>query len=273
MSAPSAQQMQSPSPLEVSCFQTFGFIALRRFFDPRPLAAEIDRALHDARMSSSAAAGTEIRFQYIPMMTAETPTSLSLLDRLEPIAATLLGGPVLPTRAKGVRYRGDTPWHTDSAFPIPSVGFAAYLEALGSDTGALRVLPGSHRPNFAAAIRALGDAAMADPALPAHAVVTEPGDVIVFDEHLVHASFGGGARRQWRADYLRDPTGADAESHTKAYFESIYPPDWDGGYDVDRAPSYGRDWRGSGRLSVARLGALGVYELAERQEAFARSRR
>ncbi len=115
---------------------------------------------------------------------------------------------------------------------------------------------------------------MADPSLPAHAVITEPGDVIVFDEHLVHASFGGsGARRQWRADYLADPIGAEAESHTKAYLESIYPPDWDGGYDVDRSPSYGRDWRDSTRRSVARLDALGVYELAARQETFARSRR
>jgi len=251
----------------MSYFQTFGFVVLRRFFDPGLLGAEIDRALLEGLVLSSEASGVEMRFQYVPMMSAATPVSLSLLDRLEAVAVSLLGSPVLPTRAKGVRYGGDTSWHVDSAFPIASVGFAAYLEALGGENGALRVLPGSHRPEFAEAIRALGAVDRGATTLPAHVVVTEPGDVIVFDEHLFHASFGGGTRRQWRADYVVDPVGAEAEGHTKAYFESIYPPDWDGGYDVERAPSYGPDWRGSGRRSVARLGALGVYDLASRQEA------
>ncbi len=60
---------------------------------------------------------------------------------------------------------------------------------------------------------------------------------------------------------------------TKSYFASIYTPDWDGGYDVDRYPSYGPDWRRSSRRAVARLEALGVYELATEQEGFMRSLR
>ena len=97
----------------------------------------------------------DIRFQYVPMMTAETPVSLSLLDRAGTVAAALFGGPVLPTRAKGVRYFGDTPWHTDSDSPLTSVGFLAYLEPVGAESGALRVLPGSHHPQLGDAIRAL----------------------------------------------------------------------------------------------------------------------
>ena len=124
-------------------FRTFGFVVLRQFFDPSPLAAEIDQVMHDGLVSDVSSSG-EIRFQYVPMMTARTPVSLSLLDRVEAVAAALLGGPVLPTRAKGARYSGNTPWHTDSAFPLASVGFLAYLEPLGAENGALRVLPGSH---------------------------------------------------------------------------------------------------------------------------------
>lgn len=259
--------------VDVAYFQTFGFVVLRHAFDPRSLAAEIGRVMCDGLVSASRASSSEIRFNYVPMMTAETPVSLSLLDRAEAVAATLLGGTVLPTRAKGVRYCGNTPWHTDTSFPIASVGFAAYLEPLGEQDGALRVLPGSHRRELGDAIRALGGVGMDATSLPAHVVVTEPGDVIAFDEHLFHASFGGGARRQWRADFVRDPVGAEAESQTKSYFEGIYPHDWDGGYDVDRYPSYGRVWRDSERVSAARLGELGVYELAERQEAFARLRK
>ena len=258
----------------IAHFHTFGFLVLRQFFDPDSIVAEIDRVMRDGVVSSSdISSGAEIHFQYVPMMTAETPNSLSLLDRAEAVAANLLGGPVLPTRAKGVLYRGDTPWHVDTVFPVVGLGVAAYLEPLGADSGALRVIPGSHHPDFANALRALGVNGMPAEMLPAHVIATEPGDMILFDEHLFHASFGGGTRRQWRVDYVRDPVDTAAEERTKAYFAGIYPPDWDGGYYVDRYPSYGPDWRDSRRTSVARLDALGVYELAARQEAFARSHR
>ncbi len=242
---------------------------LRQFFDPLPLAAEIDKVMRDGRLRGGSDSNN-IRFQYVPMMTAQTPVSLSLLDRAAEIATVLLGGPVLPTRAKGVLYSGNTPWHVDSDSPLTSIGFLAYLESIAADSGALRVLPGTHRPEFGDAIRALGASGMEAGALPAHVLATEPGDMILLDEHLFHASCGGGVRRQWRVDYVSAATGAEPE--IKSYFEAIYPPDWDGGYDVDRYPSYGPDWRRSNRPAVPRLDALGVYELAARQEAFARSK-
>jgi hypothetical protein len=253
-------------------FRTLGFGVLRQFFDPHPLAAEIDQVMRDGLVEDVSRAG-EIRFQYVPMMTAKTPVSLSLLDRVEAVAAALLGGSVLPTRAKGVRYSGSTPWHSDSASPLVSVGFLAYLEPLRAEDGALRVLPGSHHPDFRDALRALGVNGTAAPVLPAYVVVTEPGDLILLDEHLFHASSGGGTRRQWRVDFVKAPMGAEAEHLTTSYFAGIYPADWDGGYDVDQYPSYGPDWRNSSRPAVAQLDSLGVYELAAAQEAFTRSRR
>jgi len=255
-----------------AAFRAFGFGVLRQFFDPRPLAAEIDRVMHDGLFSRVSSA-EEIRFQYVPMMTAETAVSLSLLDRIEAVAADLLGRSVLPTRAKGVRYSGNTAWRTDSISPLNSVGFLAYLEPLRGEDGALRVLPGSHHPEFRDALRRLGVDGAGDLDLPAHVVMSEPGDVILLDEHLFHASFGGQTRRQWRVDFVGAPESAEAEHLTKAFFAGIYPADWDGGYDVDRYPSYGPDWRNSRRPAVAQLDALGVYELASAQEAFTRSRR
>src|SRR5581483_1145927 len=253
-------------------YRTFGFTVLRQFFDPRPLAAEIDQVMHDGLVASVSRTG-ETQFQYVPMMVAKTPISLSLLDRLEVVAAALLGGSVLPTRAKGVRFSGNTPWHTDSTSPLASVGCLAYLERLGANDGALRVLPGSQHLDFRDALRGLRVEGMAVPSLPAHVVKTEPGDLILLDEHLFHSSFGGGTRRQWRVDFVNAPVGAEAEDLTKSYFAGIYPLDWDGGYDVDRYPSYGADWRSSSHPFVAQLEALGVYELAAAQEAFTRSRR
>jgi hypothetical protein len=242
-------------------FHAFGFVVLRGAFDPAPLAREIDDTLRDPDGSplSAPLGDAAIRFRYAPMMTARTPASLALLDHLEPIAAELLGGPVLPTRAKAVRYVGDTPWHADSTLALASLGCAAYLEPLRADSGALRVLPGSH----------VGPAAEA---LPGHVLETEPGDVILFDEHLRHASTGGGARRQWRLDYVREPDDDASATLVRSYFAGIFAPDWEGGYDVDQHPSYGEDWLTSGRRAVPMLARLGVYELAAAHEARGRRR-
>jgi len=88
-----------------------------------------------------------------------------------------------------------------------------------------------------------------------------------------HASRDGGIRRQWRTDFVRDPVDAERERETIAYYAAIYSPDWDGGYDVDRFPSYGPDWRASGRRSVRRLEQLGVYDFAGKHESFMREKR
>jgi hypothetical protein len=253
-------------------FRTFGFVVIRQFFNAALLSEEIDRVMRRGLVSHQLAHYSGINFQYVPMMTAETPVSLSLLDRAGDLAEGLLGGSVLPTRAKAVRYIGNTSWHTDSESPLTSIGFIAYCESLNAENGALRVLPGSHHREYREAIRERG--VTADTALtsvPAYVIETAPGDLILIDEHLFHASYGGAIRRQWRVDYLRIPVDADEERDTKAYFESIYPADWDGGYDVERYPSYGPDWRNSGRPSAEQLEKLGVYELAAKQEAFTRS--
>jgi len=249
----------------------FGFAVIRQFFNADVVASEIDRVTGNGLVCPVARSGG-INFQYVPMMTADTPASLSLLDACAVLAETVLMGPVIPTRAKGTLYRGNTPWHVDSESPIRSIGCIAYLESIDARSGALRVLPGSHRPEYGDAIRTLGATGMPATALPAHVIESEPGDLILMDEHLFHASFSGGVRRQWRVDFLQVPTDADAERDTKAYFEHLYSPDWEGGYDVDRYPSYGRDWRQSGRGSVGHLAALGVYDLAAAQEAFSRDR-
>ena len=61
--------------------------------------------------------------------------------------------------------------------------------------------------------------------MPGHAVETEPGDVIAFDEHLVHGSHGGGGRRQWRVDFVLDPQSAEERARVLEYFAAIFPND------------------------------------------------
>jgi hypothetical protein len=268
----------------VSQLRTFGFVVLRGAFDPEPLGEELDRTLRDGlRHASDAITGdVGVAFRYVPMMCERTPVSLSLLEELAPSAAMALGVPALPVRAKGVRYFGSADWHRDSDQQVRSFGFVGYLESLDASNGALRVLPGSHRPEFGDAVATLldeqasttsgGAPGSSVPALPGYALRTDPGDVIVFDKHLYHASAGGGVRHQWRVDYVEDPVDAEGERRVRKYLGGLFSPDWDGGYDVDRYPTYGAHWRATGRSWVERLGQLGVYDAAGAEEAAARAR-
>jgi hypothetical protein len=59
----------------------------------------------------------------------------------------------------------------------------------------------------------------------------------------------------------------------RSYLASVFPADWDGGYDVDAHPSYDDQWLESGRRCVARLHQLGAVVRARAQEANMRAAR
>ena len=137
----------------------------------------------------------------------------SLLDdpRIVGIAGSLLGDDFNYTASDGNYYVGDTGWHSDGYVDrkYKSVKLAFYLDPVTKDTGCLRVIPGSHKfgDRFA---DALHDAAPAGSKVnrcedlwgitgadvPALALETEPGDLLMFNHSTKHASFGGGTRRR-----------------------------------------------------------------------------
>ena len=68
-------------------------------------------------------------FQHVPMMTARRP-SFVVTIKAEAVATAVFGGPVLPTRAKGIRTRRDT----STRIPTCRSGARfAYLEPIGAD--------------------------------------------------------------------------------------------------------------------------------------------
>jgi hypothetical protein len=246
----------------IAQFHDEGYAVLRQIFDPAELSAEVDDALkHGLRVDGEVKQGSGgVQFRVVVMMCERTPVSLGLLDALAGPASKLLGRRVLPGRAKGTRYFGSSGFHADSALAIPSLGFVAYLEPLSATSGALRVVPRSHRRD--------GAGASSDPVT----VATIPGDVIVFDEHLTHGSVGGTLRRQWRVDFIADALTRAEEALVYASYARLFDPDWDAGDDVDRYPSYGPYWQTLDRPWTTRLAALGVYELAARHAAAVRAR-
>jgi hypothetical protein len=258
------QAMQELSAAEVEQFRMQGFVVLRGAFDPAPLTDEVGAALTDGfarRGPTNVSAEATIAFRYVPMMSERTPQSLDLLDTFAAVAERLLGAAVLPVRAKAVEYHGASTWHRDTELGVATVGFACYLEPLTAQGGALRVVPGSHRHTEPAAG-------------PGVAVETAPGDVIVLDEHLVHASEGGSVRRQWRVDYITRPTDAEERELVREYFAAMFQPGWDGGYDLDTFPTYGEHWRSRCDPEVdATLSAVGAYTAAAAEEDAARAAR
>jgi hypothetical protein len=252
---------------DVEQFRSQGFVVLRAQFDPDPLIDEIEVAFDRAFVRAdhlNVSAEAAIAFRYLPTMTQRTPVSLALLHRFERVAEQLLATEVLPVRAKAIEYHGDSTWHRDSELELSSVGFACYLEPLTASAGALRVLPASHRSSQQLDVTAV-DAA---PCLE-----TSPGDVIVLDEHLLHASTGGGVRRQWRCDYVARPNSARDAAPVRAYYAAIFSSERDVGYDVDVFPTYGPYWRATCRADVDRsLDELGAYRAADAEEAGARAR-
>ena len=131
----------------------------------------------------------------------------SLLDdpRIHDIAASILGDDFNYTSGDGNLYVGVSLWHSDgySATRIPSIKIAFYLDRLTRDTGAVRVIPGSHHCDDVYAEGLQAESRNTDEAwgigpdqVPAVVVETEPGDIVVFWHNTKHAAFGGSARRR-----------------------------------------------------------------------------
>jgi phytanoyl-CoA dioxygenase PhyH len=266
---------------QVDHYQTFGFVVLPGYLDERGTAElrdELDRALRD---------GYGVDFDdrqdwwghALPMMSRQrTRISLALVedDRFFAAARRLLDAPVLPTYAEGNLLFGEAGFHTDCGTGTPGVKFVAYLEPLTAATGALRLMPGSHHPDFSAAIDAW-DAR--NPAmdteqlrqkitdLPCHAAETRPGDVIAFNWHTWHASIGGRDRRQWTISYGKDPVTSEEADRLKEFIASL-APEGDEPYNHRAYPCYDQHWLTADPANpkraalIARMRELGIFQAA-----------
>jgi hypothetical protein len=238
-------------------FCEVGYLVLRQFLNPVALAAELERAIAEGISSTQPAqrfpAGNgTVSLQYVPMMCERTPVSLDLASALASVAEELFQRRVLPGRAKGTAYFGDTSWHRDSELDIASLGCIAYLDDLTAATGALQIQPRSHRNRRVD----LPEAGWNEGA----AIDSNPGDVIVFDEHLVHGSSGGRERRQWRVDFVIEPADREVPAVREWFALSLPDERRDVGYDASLYPSYGEYWRSRYPAWAASLADLGVLD-------------
>ncbi len=130
----------------------------------------------------------------------------SLLDdpRILTIEKHLLGDDFNYMGSDGNYYVGDTGWHSDGWHDgITHIKIAFYLDSLTSDTGCLRVMPGSHKrgtPYADEVMEKIGQCqdqwGVAPDGVPAIPLEVTPGDIVLFNHNTKHAAFGGGVRRR-----------------------------------------------------------------------------
>ncbi len=197
------------SPQQLAFFDTFGFLALPQALsqDIAWIQEEFEAAwkerpdiVHDGSQR------TTFPYSFItqrPRLSTlvEHPVVCGLLDDLLGVGWTNYGG-------DGNFYSGDTGWHSDCGgeqWPAKTITrhikVAFYLDRLTRETGALRVIPGSH--HFGDSYSALveqrvpsGELKIDGRDVPCHVCEIVPGDLVVFDHRLKHAAYGGGNRRR-----------------------------------------------------------------------------
>jgi ectoine hydroxylase-related dioxygenase (phytanoyl-CoA dioxygenase family) len=139
-------------------------------------------------------------------------------ERIHQIPESLLGPDFWLDGSEGHLRVDNTPWHADTstADDIDVIKVAAYLDPLTEETGCLRVIPGTHTrgsPDRFADLRDREDArdfrpfGMAPDQIESVALETDPGDILVFTEKVIHGSFGGGrGRHQICVSFISDIT-------------------------------------------------------------------
>jgi hypothetical protein len=183
-------------------FETFGYLVL-----PGLLADEIEWITDEFeavfRDRGVAHDGTK-RSCVVPFID-QRERFCTLLDHpaIESLGTALVGPDFNYLGGDGNYYTGDTGWHSDGFHRVGKyLKIALYLDPVGRDTGALRVIPGSHRVDLETAWDARQASRSRDLSgiegrdVPAVALESRPGDVVAFDHNLMHAAFGGSARRR-----------------------------------------------------------------------------
>ena len=205
---------------QIAHFNTFGFVVLRGLFSPSEmevLGREFDGLLNESR--DGASFDGEERQTLQPFVERrELLTQMVEDDRIYLTLEELLGPGFVWVGSDGNLYVGDTGWHADRSqdasgedhlpWDLQSIKVVFYFDPVDADTGCLRVIPGTHRREFAEHLEPIWRRGLepddmrygvAGPDLPAAALESRPGDVVFFSQGMCHASFGGGAGRRMLA--------------------------------------------------------------------------
>ena len=214
------------SDKQIVYFHTFGFLILRQLLSAGEMATindEFIRRLESANPDHPFDATTRVSAS---LMGQDTPLLASLVmdQRFLGTAQDLYGQDVIGGSIGGDRYVADSEWHPDvGGLHEGGPKFAIYLQPLDARTGALRVIPASHKLPFYDELRQnlglhMEKSGFRTPELPAYVCESQPGDVVVFDMRTWHATVGGDKdRRMVSMVYQRNPVTAAGKEQLRAH--------------------------------------------------------
>ena len=200
------------TPAQVAHFEAFGFLSLPRIFTAEEMAditSEANQIWRDNHERQP-----ENPYQIVVPFIEERPRLAQLPedDRIYQSIVDLLGPGFVWGGSEG--HKGSfteenlLQWHSDRPEEIEMeycrVKVMMYLQPMQKQTGALRIIPGSHHIPFLRHLRALHEGidtlaqddtslrtfGVPGPDLSCHALEVEPGDVVMFNDRLFHGIYG-----------------------------------------------------------------------------------
>lgn len=228
------------SKQQVQFFETFGYLSIRGLFSPEEMAWITEEFEISIRKFGGGAQHDGKHRTMFGGPIEHTAKMCSLLDdtRIRGFIGGVIGKDFNYCGGDGNYYIGDTPWHPDGNWgQLFAVKVAFYLDRVTRDTGCLRVIPGSQQPDHWIRTKQIDPNrsqelfGIAPRDFPGNvALETEPGDLLMFNHDLYHASFGGGQqRRMFTMNCTRHATTPQDMELSRRYLSAHSP----GGYNVD----------------------------------------
>ncbi len=209
---------------QVYQFHTFGFLILRNIIteeEHKIVSEEVEKGY--ARKDKSEFIGKERLQLNWTNLVPHCPFLTSLLEnqRFYGVAQQLLGEDAVGFDTTSNIMKGDrTTWHPDAPANLQGLKFTFYLDPLDGESGALRIIPGSHQAGFSDAIKEVRlkdnnpgppeDPGLAITEVPCHICETGPRDAVIMNYLNWHASWHGSPRRRMvTLKYYKNPKSHD----------------------------------------------------------------
>lgn len=221
-------------------FTDFGYLCVRQVFNPSEVAWICDEFEQTITAAGEGKSHDGSKRTCFGGPIEHRPKMCSLLDdpRVLGLIGGVLGADFNYASGDGNYYSGDTGWHPDGNWGhLFACKLAFYLDPLKRNTGALRVIPGSHHPQHPVRTGQIVPHntqelyGISGSELPgAEALETLPGDLVIFNHDTWHAAFGGGNRRRmFTMNLTRRAKTTDDIALLREYLR-IHSP---GGYKID----------------------------------------